>query len=62
MGDLKLISLDEVRKQDVAVCPEYGVLFVKTVKGEERSFWTGAVEVCCPVCDSVVLRKREKGE
>ncbi len=60
MGGPELISLDEVRKEDVAICPSCGVLFVKTVKGEERSFWTGALEVCCPACDSVVVRKSEK--
>jgi predicted RNA-binding Zn-ribbon protein involved in translation (DUF1610 family) len=61
MGKPKLISLNEVRKEDVAICPECGVLFVKTVKCEERSFWTGALEVHCPACDSVVVRKSEKG-
>ena len=62
MAEPRLISLDEVRKEDVAICPECGVLFVKRVKGEERSFWTGALEVCCPACDSVVVRKSGKDE
>ena len=62
MAEPRSISLDEVRKEDVAICPWCGVLFVKTVKAEERSFWTGALEIRCPTCDSVVVRKREKGE
>ena len=62
MAEPRLISLDEVRKEDVAVCPEDGVLFVKTIKGEERSFWTGALEIRCPICDSVVVRKSERGK
>jgi len=62
MAGPRLISLDEVRKEDVAICPECGVLFVRTVKGEERSFWTGVLEVFCPACDSVVVRKSERGK
>ena len=62
MAEPKLISLDKVRKDDVAICPECGVLFVKTIKGEERSFWTGTAEVRCPACDSVVVGKSEKGK
>lgn len=62
MAEPRSISLDEVRKEDVAVCPSCGVLFVKTVKGEERSFWTGALEVYCPACDSVVVRKSERAK
>ena len=62
MGRPKHVSLEEIQKQDVAICPECGVLFVKTVKGEDRSFWSGATGIYCPVCESLVVRKGEKSE
>ena len=61
MGSPKVISLHEVRKEDVAICPECGVLFVKTVKGAERSLWSGEPVVRCPACDSVVIKKSGPG-
>lgn len=58
----KSVSLDEVHKEDLAICPNCGVLFVKKVKGEERSFWTDTVGVYCPVCETLVVKKTEKGK
>ena len=58
MGKPKVISIYDIDKEDVLVCPECGVLFVKTIRGEEWSFWTGT-GVYCPVCESLVIKKAE---
>jgi len=59
MAKAKLISLDEVLKSEIAICPECGVLFVKTVKGETGFFQVG---IYCPVCESLVVEKELREE
>ncbi len=58
MAKSKLVSVDEVPKRDVLICPDCGTLFVGSVKGEEWSFWHGT-GVFCPVCESLVIEKKE---
>jgi hypothetical protein len=55
MAELKRISLENVSKSDVAVCPKCGVLFVKSVKGEKWGLFTPR-GIYCPVCDTLVSR------
>lgn len=59
MAKPKTISLDDVLKSEIAVCPECGVLFVKALKGETWSFWTGT-GIYCPVCDELVIGKEDQ--
>lgn len=55
------ISLDTVRKCDVEVCPNCGIIFVKTVKGETWGLWHGR-GLYCPACDFFVCAKAEQNE
>jgi len=56
MSEPEVISLDKVEKSDVAVCPECGILFVKSVKGETKRL-LGKTGFYCPVCESFVVRE-----
>ena len=55
MSENKPISLDDVDKSDVAICPDCGTLFVKTLKGPDWAFF-GGTKIHCPVCDSFVTK------
>lgn len=59
MAEPKLISLDTVLKEDVAICPKCGVLFVKTLRDEEWSLLEGT-GIYCPVCGSLVVETDEE--
>jgi predicted RNA-binding Zn-ribbon protein involved in translation (DUF1610 family) len=61
MQESRTISLDDVKQSDVAICPECGILFVKTVKGVTSDFWDGR-GFYCPVCEHLVAREDEKGK
>ena len=56
MSDSKSITLDDVTKSEVVICPECGVLFVKTVKGPTWGF-LGGTKIHCPVCDSFAAKE-----
>jgi uncharacterized C2H2 Zn-finger protein len=56
MGKHKPISLDDVNKADVAICPNCGTIFVKSIKGPDWAF-LGGTKIRCPVCDEFVARK-----
>lgn len=58
MAKIKSISLDEVPKDQMVICPECGVMFVKTVTGESWSFFEGK-GVYCPVCDALVVKSEK---
>jgi uncharacterized Zn finger protein (UPF0148 family) len=58
MAKPKSISLDEVPKDDMVICPECGVLFIKTVKGETWFFFERK-GVYCPVCDTLVVKSEK---
>ena len=58
MATQRRITLDDVLKSEIAICPECGVLFVKTVRGETWGFWDGS-GIYCPVCEGLVTPGKE---
>ena len=55
MSNYKAISLEDVDKSDVAICPKCGVIFVKSLKGQSGGFlWVRGFY--CPACNSLVCR------
>jgi hypothetical protein len=61
MTKQKLISLDEVLKEDVLICPKCGILFVKTVRKEEWCLFQGT-GVYCPACETLVMKKDDSAK
>ena len=53
MSDSEEIRLEDVEKNDIGICPECGLLFVKSIKGETSGIFTKR-GVYCPLCDSFV--------
>ena len=61
MTEPQIISLENVKKSDVAICPECGTLFVKRVKGPSWGF-LGGTKIHCPACDTFVMSEdKENG-
>lgn len=61
MARPKKISLDNIEKPEVAICPHCGTFFVKTIKGVSFGFWRGS-GIYCPVCETFVTKGGEKDE
>ncbi len=49
-------SLDNFNKDDIAVCPNCGVIFIKKINGQSFGLFSGR-GYFCPNCDSFVTKK-----
>lgn len=55
MEGKKQYLLENIQRNDIAICPECGVLFVKKITGQSFGIIKGRAYYC-PQCDSFVSK------